>query len=384
MGTVPLVITDVRAADVRDVSMGEGLVTPWNRSVHMTRDNVAVRVETDAGIWGLALDGDWDSIPMTAEVVREVVAPRLVGTSVFDLAAHTQTLGDLGVPGRFHFVEIALWDIIGKALDKPLYQLWGGRDDRAVAYASTVHYGKTPAERAADCRAYLARGYRAVKLRLCEDTVDADLELVAACRDAVGDAMTILVDANQAGRRPDDPRAWDLPRALDTARELAALDVGWLEEPLAYRLVEESRELAARAPLPIAGGEGKHGLAEFWQVLSGRLYTIVQPDPVTSGTPSTLLQVARMAAAADCPVAFHHGKSGVGMLVALHLQAAFGQRNYLEVMDDPGHWNPEGFQVGFTRPVLPDADGYVGCPQAPGLGADWDPGWLAEHDLADR
>lgn len=382
MGAAPLVITDVRASDVPGVPMGQGLVTPWSRSVHHTRDYLAVRIETDSGIWGLALDGDWDSIPMTAEAVRTQVAPHLIGRSVFDLESHSTLLGNVGAPGRFYFIEIALWDIIGKALGKPLCELWGGRDDRVVAYASTVHYGKTPAERGEDCRRYLARGYRAVKLRLSEDTIDKDLELVAACRSAVGDQMDILVDANQAGRRPDDPRAWTLQRALDTARGLAQLNVGWLEEPLSYAMVDESRRLAAEADLPISGGEGKRGLQQFWQVLQGGLYNILQPDPVTSGTPTTLLKVANFADAAGLPVAFHHGKGGVGMLVALHMQAAMGARKYLEVMDDPGYWNPDGFQVGFKEPVFPDADGFVRCPDRPGLGADWDPDWLEKHQLA--
>lgn len=383
MATTPVVITAVRASHVRGVRMGEGLVTPWSRDLHTTRDYLAVRIDTDAGVWGLALDGDWAPIPMTAEVVHTKIAPHLIGRSVFDLVAHTELLSGVAAPGRYHFIEVALWDIIGKVLDKPLYKLWGGRDDRVIAYASTVHYGKTPAERGEDCKRYLARGYRAVKLRLSEDTVEEDLELVASCRSAVGDDLTILVDANQASRRPDDPRRWSLQRALDTARGLAELKVGWLEEPLSYAMIDESRKLARVADVPIAGGEGKRGLQPYWQVLHEELYNILQPDPVTSGTPTTLLQIVNLADAAGMPVAFHHGKSGVGMLVALHMQAALGFRKYLEVMDDPGYWNADGFQVGFKEPIFPEQDGFVRCPQGPGLGAEWDPEWLNEHQLAD-
>ncbi|MEW2508228.1 mandelate racemase/muconate lactonizing enzyme family protein [Amycolatopsis sp. NPDC047767] len=378
MGSAPLTITDVRAVVVPRVRMGEGLTAPWDRKTHFTREYVAVRVDTDAGFQGITLDGEWDSVVMTPEVVREQIAPELIGRSVFDLVHHTRVLGSVRAPGRYHFIEIALWDIIGQALGQPLAQLWGGREAGVLAYASTVHYGKTPEERAEDCKHYRARGYRAVKLRLSEDTIDGDLALVAACREAVGDDLDILVDANQAGRDPADPHTWSLQRALDTARELAALKVGWLEEPLPYRMADEGRQLAARAPLPIAGGEGKSGLAPFWEVLHQGVYTVVQPDPVHSGTPTTLLQILNLAEAANVPIAFHHGKSGVGMLLALHLQAAFGLGVHLEVMDDPGHWNPEGFQVGFREPVLPGPDGIVPVPDRPGLGADWDERWLDE------
>ena len=71
------------------------------------------------------------------------------------------------------------------------------------------------------------------------------------------------------------------------------------------------------------------------------------------------------------------------MLVALHMQAAPGFRKHLEVMDDPGYWNADGFQVGFKEPIFPEQDGFVRCPQGPGLGAEWDPEWLNEHQLAD-
>jgi D-galactarolactone cycloisomerase len=245
-----------------------------------------------------------------------------------------------------------------------------------------VHYGKTTQERVQDCLAYRKRGYRAVKLRLSENTVDADLVTVEAVANALGDSMQIMVDANQASRKIGDARTWDLDRALETARRLGEFGVVWLEEPLTREFpVEVHSELAERATTPIAGGEGLRGHNAFWEVCTKKLYNIVQPDPVVSGPISTLLEVARMCQAADLPFAYHHGKGGVGMLVALHLQAAFGMGDHLEVMDDPGHWNPEGFQVGFRTPVLPDLDGYVVCPSAPGLGADWDPEWLEEYGL---
>ena len=127
--------------------------------------------------------------------------------------------------GDSFFVEVALWDIVGKAVGLPLYRLWGGKQDRVRVYASTVHHGRTPAERAEDCLAYLARGYKAVKLRLSAPTMAEDIALVETCRAAIGNRMAdFMVDANQEGQdaRADEPGVcWDLARAQETARRLA-------------------------------------------------------------------------------------------------------------------------------------------------------------------
>lgn len=380
----PLTITDVRVAEVPGVVMGEGLVLPWDRTVMTVRDCVAVRVETAEGHVGITVDGDWRTSPQTDFSEFRRFATGLVGRSILELPMISPQLESrtTAQAPRYTTIEIALWDIIGKAAGQPLYQLWGGALDRVRAYASTVHYGKSPQERVDDCLRYRDRGYRAVKLRLSEDTVEQDLVTVEACATALGDSMQIMVDANQAGRKIGAPRTWDLSRALQTASRLADSGVVWLEEPLTRELPPEVHtELAARAETPIAGGEGLRGHQAFWEVCTKHLYNIVQPDPVVSGTISTLLEIARMCRAADLPFAYHHGKGGVGMLVALHLQAAFGMGDHLEVMDDPGHWNPEGFQVGFRAPVLPDEDGYVVCSSEPGLGADWDPDWLERYGL---
>jgi D-galactarolactone cycloisomerase len=316
--------------------------------------------------------------------VQEIIAPALVGKPVADMEAHTAFLDSVRAQGRFYFIAVALWDILGQAVGLPLYRLWGGQRDRVPVYASTVHHGKSSQERAEDCLAYLARGYRAVKLRLSGATIADDVALIAACREAVGERMTILVDANQAGKLPGQPNpgvTWDFPRALATARELAALGVGYLEEPLSYRSEAEGAQLRAAQLLPIAGGEGKAGLRAFWQLLRQDVYDIIQPDPITSGTPTTLLKIAALCEGAGKPVIYHHGKSGLGFMIGLHLCTAFGASPWLEYMDDTDYWQPRGFQVGFSEVVPLDAEGCVRCPQTPGLGVAWDADWLRRIGL---
>jgi D-galactarolactone cycloisomerase len=376
-----LMITGIRAVEVRDVPFSVGLVPPWNPADRITtRDYVVVQVETNAGITGLSLDGDYTpSLPASAAFIEREIAPALVGEAVLDMEAHTALLHKMRSSGRLFFVAIALWDIVGKAVGSPLHRLWGSGQDEVRVYASTVHHGRSPQERAEDCLRYLEQGYRAVKLRLSAETIAEDIALVAACRDAVGDRMDIMVDANQAGKGPGSNAPgvhWDLARAQETARLLGDLNVAYLEEPLPYVLEDDGLRLREGSPIPIAGGEGKCGIRPFWHLLHRHIYDIVQPDPITGGTPTDMLKIRAMAEAAGTPVVYHHGKSGLGFMIGLHLATAFGDSPWLEYMDDGPFWQPAGFQVGFRHVVPVEADGSVRCPAAPGLGIEWDEDWL--------
>lgn len=381
-----LTITDIRAVEVREVPFSVGLVPPWNPKRRITtRDYVVVRVDTNVGLSGVALDGDYTpGLPARAEDVKGLVAPRLVGQPVIAMESHTTVLHEARPHGRFFFIALALWDIIGKAVEMPLYELWGGARDKVKVYASTVQHGRSPEARAEDCIRFLEQGYRAVKLRLSAETIEADIALVAACRDAVGDKMDLMVDANQAGKIPGSNAPgvhWDLDRAHETARLLGELDVAYLEEPLPYILEQEGVRLRERSPIPIAGGEGKVGVRAFGDLIQQGVYDIIQPDPVVGGTPTDMLKIRAIAEGTDLPVVYHHGKSGLGFMIGLHLAAAFGRSPWLEYMDDGPFWQPEGFQVGFREVVPVDGDGYVHCPTGPGLGVDWDQDWLASIGL---
>ena len=380
-------ITSVRAVNVRDVPFSCGLITPWDPSTPIyTRDYCVVRIETSDGHWAISMDGEYSPhLPVTAQQVEQLVAPRLVGQPLLASEAHAALLRQLRPHGRFFFVGVALWDLIGQALGTPLYRLWGSARASVPVYASTVHHARTAEQRAEDCLAYLERGYCAVKLRLSGETIADDVHLVKTCRRAVGGRMAIMVDANQSQKLPGVPNpgvTWDLGRALATAHELAALDVAWLEEPLAYALPREGHTLREQARLPIAGGEALTGLRAYRDLLHSGVYDIVQPDPITGGSPMEMLKIAALCEADELPFVFHHGKSGVGFMIGLHLSCATRHSPWLEHMDDGPFWQARGFQVGFRQPVPIQPDGTVRCPDAPGLGIDWAPAWLERIGLA--
>jgi len=210
-----------------------------------------------------------------------------------------------------------------------------------------------------------------------------DLALAAAVRDAVGDKMAVMVDANQAGKRPSSPPpVWDYDRALVMARELEQLGIYWLEEPLNRNSLEDLARIRAQlTKMHLAGAEGDRGLARFREILSREAFTYIQPDPMQGGGVSVIRKIAAMADAFGVKFGSHHGKSGVGMLANLHMQCAAPNSGYLEYMYDPGFWNPEGFQAGFIEPYPIDKEGYVHAPDQPGLGAPWSREFFRTHKL---
>ena len=213
-------------------------------------------------------------------------------------------------------IEMALWDLIGKAAGLPLYKLWGAHTDRVRAYASLVEL-RSPEQRAEDALRLLEQGYRAIKLRLHAPTMKEDIAQVEAVRLAVGDRMEIMVDANQA-QEPGTPGSendlvWSYDRALATCRELAPLDVAWLEEPLGRYDV--------RRPAPPCRGQRRPDRRRREQRRPPRVPLADRPGvlrrhPAGRGRRrrhrARLRKIAAYAELRHKQFAPHHGGSGIG------------------------------------------------------------------------
>ena len=236
----------------------------------------------------------------------------------------------------------------------------------------------TPDERAELALRLATDGWQALKLRLHHPTLQEDLQTMAAVRQAVGDRMTIMVDANQAQSAGDwQPGIrWDLCRALETARELDRLGCYWLEEPLPRYAFRALAQLNAAVAMPIAGGENNPGLHEFVQMVTEHVYDILQPESIVLNGVTALRKIGVLAALHGKQVCPHHGGRGLGTIAHLHLAAAWPHCPYLELLHDP----PIGdYQAGFamlTQPPVVDRAGFVAVPQGPGLGVAINPDFL--------
>jgi L-alanine-DL-glutamate epimerase-like enolase superfamily enzyme len=342
-----------------------------------------VEVETDEGVTGYgAADGGAE----IAIAIDRLVTPAFIGRDPTQVEVLTEVLRDASVVGPpVYCMEIPLWDIIGKLAQLPVFKLWGGHDDKLLAYCATGEL-RSPAQRVADVEALAEEGFRAVKLRFHRAEPRDDLAVVEAVRNALGDPVELMVDANQAGVLPGvgGHERWDFQRALDVALELERLEVLWLEEPLGRHDYDGLRRLRERlGTLALAGGECNHGLHEFRLLVTNGCYDVLQPDVVISEGIFQLWKVAALAESAHLQLVPHTWTNGVGLLANLHLAAAIPNCDWLEFPHDPDSgWTADaGNQMLAERPWI-DGDGYVRVPNRPGFGFLLDDERVDYHTVA--
>jgi len=295
-GSGAIRITKVKTVEVRGVPTGKGLVLPWDakQEPQDTRDYVVTQFVTDQGLIGTTMAGDYKLPARIGQEVQRRAEAYFIGKDPFDIALHNAAFfWKEKPPVRLFFLEIALWDIIGQATGQPLYRIWGAHSSKVKPYAATVHFLKTPSERAEDALKFYELGFRAIKLRLHHVDPKDDLALAETVVKAVGSKMHVMFDANMAGvRQGDPPPAWDYRRALYMARALEEMGVYWLEEPLNRRDLDGLAGLRKQlTKMHLAGAEGNVGLVEFREILSRNALSYIQPDPVTSGTISVVSRV---------------------------------------------------------------------------------------------
>jgi L-alanine-DL-glutamate epimerase-like enolase superfamily enzyme len=328
-----------------------------------TRNWLFVTVETDAGITGIGEGSGW---PRVVEAAVRDLAHVLIGEDAFATERLWQRMhvaimghGMSGVVGQgaIGAIDMALWDIKGKALDVPVWQLIGGqvRDGiRAYAHAATPD----------QARAAVAKGYTAVKT----GGVANPVEKAAAIRDAVGPDVDLMVDLH-------GPPWLTAPDAIAICRALEPLHPLFVEEPLAPEDFAGYRRLRDATRVPLAAGERHGGLHGIAPLLLEGLVDVVQPDSGRAGGITGLRKIAALAEARFATVAPHAGSLGpVAEFAALHLLAAIPNALILEKMDPD--W-PGRAQTVTSEPVL--REGRLLVPEAPGLGVGIDEAFVAAH-----
>ena len=362
-------ITDIELVELEGPELAAPVRPAWAPGSEWQRwRGTVARVHTDEGIVGLGSPGY-----VLAPVVEAWLKPRLIGEDPFALERHARLFRNAGAGWG---LEIALWDIIGKACGQPLYKLWGGFRDRVPAYASCIEV-RAPERRAEDLARVRSEGWRAAKLRLHEDTIARDVAQVEAVRRAVGDEFTLLADANQAQLpgtlQPEEGPVWSYERALTTARELERLGVYWLEEPLDRYDLENLARLAEAVDILIAGGENNQGLHEYRWLVERGCYDVLQPEAMVGETMTQIRKACAFAEMHRKLCAPHHGGGGLGFVAHLHLCAAIRNCPFVEVFHEPPGLDAAMFQWYLAEPLLVDpADGCIAVPQGPGLGVELD------------
>jgi D-galactarolactone cycloisomerase len=361
-----LKITDIRTVNlrvVRETGMMEAAWNPGTLSTHRIGGGSIIEIHTDQGLSGIG--------PAIDAAALELGKAQLIGKDPFNVE---QIAGPLryyvgGSPRTISSLEIALWDLIGKAAGQPLYKIWGAAKDRVPAYASMIQLS-TPAERVRLAVQLKAQGWKAIKVRAHYQTLKEDIGMVEAVRKAVGGAMEIMVDANQAQSFGSwQPGVmWDFRRALETARELERLNVYWLEEPRLRYAFDELAELNRLVSIPIAGGENNRGVHEYRWMLAQNVFDILQPDIMVADGVTGFREIGDLAKAHNKQVIPHHGGGNLGTIAQLHAIASWPHAPWIEIMHDPpvaAYTN--GFAI-MENPPLVDKEGFLNLPQGPGLG----------------
>lgn len=342
------------------------------------RDCVIVKVTTESGLvgWGEAHHGRCPGA--IGQLINTTLRQLVCGMNAADvvgiwsriysrqLASHGMgTATALAMSG----IDLALWDIRGKAVGWPLYKLLGGASKAIPAYAGGISLGfQPPAELVDEARLLVDQGYRTVKLRF-GDTVARDIERLAAVRAAFGRDIGIMVDAN-TGYSVEDVR-----RVMPA---LVEHDVLWLEEPFPpqdYRSYELANGFGG---VPLAAGENHFTRYEFNRVIEEKSIRILQPDLSKTGGITEALRIAAMASAYKLSINPHTSASGINMAAGIHLLAAIDNGGYFEA--DVAKENLFRDQLT-SRPDLLDENGCVHPPEAPGLGVDVDEAFLEAHPV---
>jgi D-galactarolactone cycloisomerase len=350
----------------------------WSQGWTDKRQVGLVKVSTDAGIVGW---GEGVSEPAAA-VIGDLFAPLLLGRdplarnglwqAMFHALYNANQAGGFG-GSAISAVDIALWDIAGKATGLPVYELLGGRvRDRVAVYATGLYYteGELPDRLLAEARGYVDAGFQAMKTKVGGLSLAEDVRRVRAIRQAIGPEIGLAVDANQA---------YNAATAIRLGRALTDLDLLWFEEPVNAKDVSAYLQVKAALPMPLAGGEALRTRYEFADFLRSGAFDIAQPDVIHVGGISELRNVALTANTFGIQVCPHVWGSPVMIAATLQVAATlppcppagtplpFQQEPVMEF-----DRTPSTIRETLCREPFRQVDGFVAVPSGPGLGIEID------------
>ena len=346
------------------------------------RNYLFVRLHTDTGLTGIGeATLEWQEKTVQT-LAHEWVEGRVLGVDPFNVEAvvggmiRDQYQGGATIMTAISGIEIALWDIIGKACGQPVYRLLGGRlRDTLPAYANGWYGGaKTPLDFAERARDVVKRGYAGMKFdpfgtawkEMSADEADAAVETVAKVREAVGPRIDLMIEVH--GRL-------SAGCAVNVIKRLQPYAPAWCEEPVAPERVDLLAEVKRQVSVPIAAGERLYTLADFHRLTSARAADIVQMDIAHCGGISAAKKIAAMAEVRDVRVAPHCSIGPVALAAALHFDAS--TPNFM-VQEAFGEFDVP-WRNALVRGWNPLDGGQFRLPETPGLGLELDDEVIAAH-----
>ena len=351
-------------------------------------DVALVRVRTDEGLegWGQVAPYNAD---ITAQVLHRQVAPHALGRDALDIESLADTIPEREhkFPGSYLHralggLDTALWDLRGKVEGKSVCELLGGQPRGVRAYGSSMRRDISPEDEADRLvRLQDRHGFDAFKVRIGKEVGHDEDEwpgrteaVVTGVRDALGDEVALLVDANSC---------YSPAKAIQVGRMLESNGVCHFEEPCPYWELEWTREVATALSLDVAGGEQDWDERVWRRMIEMRAVDVVQPDVCYVGGLTRALRVAELARAAGLSCTPHSANHSLVLVFTLHLLGAIENAGpYVEFSIEPDADYP--WQVGMYEPRSEVVAGMVSVPAGPGWGVEISPDWLSrsEHRIS--
>src|SRR6516165_1099334 len=355
-----------------------------NERADGSQETLVVKVHTDTGIVGV---GEVDSSPAVAKAIIEApvshkicrgLAECVVGHDPLEIdrLIHRMYEGTIyfgrqgAVIQAMSGIEIALWDIVGKATKRPVYQLLGGGFRKKFGAYASILFGDTPAETERIGRELAAQGYRAVKFGWgpMGQSEASDLAHVRAARQGIGPDVELMVDAGLC---------WDTATAIRRAQQFEEFNLTWLEEPLHPDNLDGYRRLSARSPMRIAAGEEICDIKEFQTMMDVAGIDVVQVDVTRVGGLARSKRIGWDSVERHRLCVNHSYKTGINIAASLHFVASLPNTHYFEYCVEQG-----ALRKSLTKQTFPVIDGDIPVPEEPGLGIDLDEAIVAKYRVA--
>ena len=327
------------------------------------RTHAIVQVITDAGITGLG-EGVGDASLIT-EILRTNIAPLAIGLDPFNIQNIRQKLIDSQVylerKGSAlcaaSAIEMACWDIKGKALNLPVYDLLGGKiRENISAYASDLYWHENPKDMARDASRIASLGFTCIKAHLGVESPRQESKRIKSIREALGSNIDLMIDLNGG---------YDLLQAKLATRMWEPYNLFWLEELLSPNHIQALGELRSSSSIPIAAGENEFRVHGFKQLFDNMAIDVAMPDIGRVGGLEEAKNICILADAYGISVSPHNYSSGILLAATIHLMASSANTCWLEIDTSS---NP--IYEEFLIEPLEIRNGLVSIPNHPGLGVE--------------